>query len=220
VKILIAAMLPGLTGLLFAQLRAEAPTAAASPATAKVFTSPAGEFQIAFDPVLVQCARRTAAADDGSAWTPLPSCLNTVCEDADSPGASTLVCIAYPGERFSKKPAFGAAAFFVAKLSSAPTETSCATADPGWDVESRASVMISGLPAVQFHTVDHWMMHAKNSTIYRSFDRQKCFEFGIQRLQINTGAYDAGSFDEFTAQDDAEVQQALDRVLQSLRFTN
>ena len=103
-KILIAAMLPGLTGLLFAQLRAEAPTAAASPATAKVFTSPAGEFQIAFDPVLVQCARRTAAADDGSAWTPLPSCLNTVCEDADSPGASTLVCIAYPGERFSKKP--------------------------------------------------------------------------------------------------------------------
>jgi hypothetical protein len=45
-------------------------------------------------------------------------------------------------------------------------------------------------------------------------------EIGIQRVQVNTTAYDPGTFEEVTARDDAKVQHRLGRELRSFRYLN
>ncbi len=197
----------------------------------QVFASPQHDFQFSYAPPLVQCAAQSNGADGGSAWTPFPACQTAVCEDADVLSASTLACIAYPQAQFARKPAFGAGAFYIASVT-APTDAhACLSADPGWDLEDAPAPgpadgiqggepTIAGETAARFRSVDHWMMHARTSVIFRIFHARKCYELGIQRVEVNTGAFDPGSFEAFTPADQARVEQALEQVLRSLQFLN
>jgi len=208
-KILVAAILVlGISSPLLAQT------------TTQVFTTPKGAFQFNYDSPLVRCARVPTSAEGGNEWIPFPSCQNGVCEDQALPSASTAACVAYPHDEFSKKVAFGAAAFFVAEVESGSTAPVCLQADPAWQTESSANSTLADEPSAQFRTVDHWMMHARDSVIYRVFHQGKCYEIGIQRVQVNTTAYDPGTFEEFTARDDARVEHRLGQVLRSFRFLN
>jgi hypothetical protein len=42
----------------------------------------------------------------------------------------------------------------------------------------------------------------------------------VQRVYRSTGPYNAGSFEEFTQQDDANVQSLLLEALRSVRFAD
>jgi len=175
---------------------AEAPLAA--PTALPVYTSPRHDFEFAYAAMLVNCAVHSTDTGDRAAWAPSPSCQSAICEDADVPLASTLACIAYPQSEFSRKPAFGGGG----NPSNAPS----------------GELTIAGKPAAAFRSVDHWMMHARIAVIDRVFHARRCYELGIQRLAVNTATFDAGSFEEFTARDEAKVQQALGQALQTLRF--
>ncbi len=187
---------------------------------AQVMTSSSGEFRFEYYPPLVRCARSPAQSADGGAWLPDASCQTAVCEDQDSPSASTDACLAYAGDEFSGKVAFGAAAFFVAEVQTAVTENVCLQGEPGWTHQSGGTSRIAAEPAAQFRSEERWMMHYRESVIYRVFHRGKCYELGIQRVHNSTGPYDPGTFKEFTPQDEATVQHRLGQALQTFRFLN
>lgn len=195
-------------------------TAVVAQTRAVTFTSPKGEFQLAYSPSLVQCARDPTQAADHSSWVPDSWCHNSVCEDLESPSTGTVACFAFIGDAFSRKVAFGAGALFVAEVADAATASSCLQGDPGWNVQGTGETKIASLPSAQFRTVANWMMHSRDSDIYRVFHRGKCYEIGTQRVHNGTAPYDAGTFKEFTARDEATVQRALRQALQSFRFLN
>jgi hypothetical protein len=187
---------------------------------AQVVASPRGEFQMAYSPPLVRCERRSTEPADGGAWLPKSSCRSDVCEDQDSPSAGTVVCLAYAGEEFSEKVAFGAGAIFVAEVQESSAEISCQQGQPGWIRRRTGKSTIADAPAAQFHASERWMMHSRDSVIYRVFHRGKCYEIGIQRVHNSTGPYEPGTFQEFTPQDEAKVQQRLGQALRTFRFLN
>lgn len=193
-------------------------TAVVAETPALTIASPKGEFQLAYPSSLVQCTREPAPAADPSSWVPDSWCRNYVCEDLDSPSTITVACFAFVGDAFSGKVAFGAGALFIAEVANAATASSCLQGDSGWNVQSKGEARIAALPAAQFRTVDNWMMHSRDSDIYRIFHRAKCYEIGIQRVQNSTAPYDPGTFKEFTARDEATVQRGLRQALLSLRF--
>ncbi len=186
---------------------------------AEVFTSPKGEFRLTYSPPLVRCARNPTQPVEGGAWLP-DSCRREVCEDQSLPSASTIACVAYSGDEFSEKPGFGAGALFVAGVANASTKELCLQANPAWNIQSRGNSTIADEPSAQFHTVENWMMHERVSIIDRVFHAGTCYEIGIQRVHVNTGAYESGTFKEFTSQDEAKVRQRLRRALQSFRFSH
>ncbi|MGC1521038.1 MAG: hypothetical protein WA803_05815 [Steroidobacteraceae bacterium] len=186
---------------------------------AQVFTSPQGEFRIAYSLPLVRCLRDSAHPAQDGAWLP-DSCRREVCEDPALPSASTVACVAYGGDEFSQKVAFGAGAFFVAAVAKASTKDLCLQGEADWNIQSRVDSTINDEPAVQFRTAENWMMHSRDSVIDRVFRRGACYEIGIQRVHNSTGPFEAGTFKEFTAQDEATVQHRLREVLRSFRFLN
>jgi hypothetical protein len=143
-----------------------------------------------------------------------------VCEDQDLPAGSAVACLAYVGDEFSEKVAFGAGALFVAQVQMASTENSCRQGQPGWIPQSTGNSTMAGEQAAQFRSEDRWMMHYRESVIYRVFHRGKCYEIGIQRVHNSTAPYDPGTFKEFTPQDEATVQRRLGQALQTFRFLN
>jgi hypothetical protein len=189
-------------------------------APVQVFTSPQGDFRFAYSPPLVRCARNATQPSDGGAWLPESWCRNDVCQDQALPSDSTVACLAYAGDEYSKKVAFGAGAFFVAEVEKAATEKLCLQGDAGWTRQSIGISKFTDEPSAQFRTTDRWMMHSRDSVIDRVFHRGTCYEIGIQRVHNNTEPYDPGSFEEFTARDEATVQHRLRQALQSFRFLN
>jgi hypothetical protein len=186
---------------------------------AQVFTSPKGEFRMAYSPPLVRCLRDpTQPAQDG-AWLP-DSCRREVCEDQALPAGSTVVCVGYAGDEFSEKVAFGAGAFFVARVAKASNKELCLQGERGWNIKSRVASTINHEPAARFRTTENWMMHSRDSVIERVFNDGACYEIGIQRVHNSTGPFEAGTFKEFTTRDEATVQHRLRETLQSFRFLN
>jgi hypothetical protein len=187
---------------------------------AQVFTSAAGEFRLTLATPLVRCARDPNASTNGGTWLPVSWCRPDVCEDQALPPDSTMVCIAYNGSEFAGKVAFGAGALFVARVRKAGSETVCLQAESEWSVPSWRKAKIADQPSVRFRTVERWMMHERQSVIYRVFHAGTCYEIGIQRVHNSTAPYDPGTYKMFTPQDEARVQVRLRDALQSFRFTN
>ena len=186
---------------------------------AQVFTSPKGEFRMAYSPPLVRCLRDPTHPVEDGAWLP-GSCRREVCEDQALPSASTVVCVGYAGDEFSQKVAFGAGAVFVAEVAKASTKELCLQGERDWNIQSRVASTINDKSAAQFRTTENWMMHSRDSVIERVFNNGACYEIGIQRVHNSTGPFEAGTFKEFTAQDEATVQRRLREALQSFRFLN
>jgi len=182
-------------------------------------TSPKGEFRMAYAPPLVRCLRDPTHPVEDGAWLP-DSCRREVCEDQALPSASTVVCVGYAGDEFSEKVAFGAGAFFVAEVAKASTKELCLQGERDWNIQSRVASTINDKSAAQFRTTENWMMHSRDSVIERVFNNGACYEIGIQRVHNSTGPFEAGTFKEFTAQDEATVQHRLREALQSFRFLN
>jgi hypothetical protein len=161
--------------------------------------------------ILVHCI-----AEQGS-WTPAEACSSQggLCDDISSPG--TIVCFAYPRDRFTEKPAFGGAAFFVAQIKNATTAKAC-LAGADWLVHSTENAKINDVRFKVFHISDAWASGSQGGDIYRTFHQKKCYELGIQQVWVSTGGFDPGTFQEFTNEDEKDVRLRLSQALHSFRF--
>jgi hypothetical protein len=179
----------------------------------QTFISSDGNFQFMHSTILVHCA-----TERGS-WTPAEACSSQggPCDDVSSSG--TVVCFAYPRDRFTRKPAFGGAAFFVAEVEKATTEKAC-LAGEDWLVHETESTTINDVRFKVFHISDAWMSGSQGGDIYRTFHEKRCYELGIQQVWVSTGGLDAGTFQEFTKEDALMVRLRLKEALDSFRFLN
>lgn len=189
-------------------------TAQTNPQT---FTSPDGDLQFKFSSALIHCTQGTFRNGDAR-WIE-DSCLSqgNLCDD-DSTKGTTIICLAYPNDKFKDKPAFIAAVFFVGLVPASTTQQACLEGSQDWLVHDSRATKINGVSARLFHTSDAWMSGGESGEIYRVFHGNRCYELGIQEANSNTRGYDPGTFKEYTAQDEAKVQAAVHQPLNSFKF--
>ncbi len=183
----------------------------------QTFTSPDGDFQFKFSPALIHCTQRPFR--NGEVGWIEDSCLSQgdLCDD-DATKGTTIACFAYPQDKFKDKPQFTAAVFFVGLVLAATTQNSCLESSQYWLVHDSRATKINGISARLFHTNDAWMSGGESGEIFRLFHGNKCYELGIQDVEASTGGLDEGTFQEYTAQDVAEVHATLKKSLDSFKF--
>jgi hypothetical protein len=188
--------------------------------TLRTFTSEDGAFQFQYPRVLLRCALEEAEKGQPGSWVPADACSSQdgLCGDEDSP-AVTIVCFAYPKEEFKDKPAFDAAAFFVAQVPAATTLKTCLRGSPDWRSGSPQKATVSSASARLFHVSDAGLGSSQEGDIYRVFHDGVCYELGIQEATTNPAGFDPGSIQEFTKRDQAEVRARLQQALDSFTFS-
>ena len=184
----------------------------------QTFKSQDGVFQFNYSRVLVHCTQQSEKGYSGS-WIPADECSSQdgICDDASS-SATAIACFAYPKAKFKEKPTFIAAAFFVAEVEEAATAKACLSGSQNWFVEGTQRAKINGVEFKVFHISDAWTSGGQTGDIYRAFHNEQCYELGIQAASTSSGAYDPGTFKEFTKRDWEEVQGQLRQPLNSFRF--
>lgn len=183
--------------------------ALAAQAKLQTFSSPDGVFQFTHSNILIRCMTEKGF------WAPVKSC-SGLCDDIASSG--TVVCFAYPRDRFTTKPNFGGAAFFVAEINQATDEKACLAGDTNWLVHGTENTNINGVDFKVFHVSDAWLSGSQGGDIYRTFHEKKCYEVSVQQVWVSTGGLDAGTFEEFTKKDQHMVRLRLKEALDSFQF--
>jgi hypothetical protein len=186
------------------------------------FASPDGVFQFRYSELLVHCTQTSKEEGSAGQWSPGDSCLAyfPVCDEADQ-GSATLVCFAYPREKFKDSPTFEAATFSVAEIKQATTEKDCLSGSPDWVVQPQRSVgteVVSGVKFKVFEVSEAGMSQGLDGHVYRSFHENKCYQLSIRMAMASSGAFDPGTINEFTKEDWNEVHGRLKQSLDSFRF--
>jgi hypothetical protein len=153
-------------------------------------------------------------------WAPETTCSPQLCEDQATPNVEVVACVAYPADEFRRKVAFAGAAFSLLEVRSASADDDCLAGDPDWPIAERGEALIDDYPAEHFRLAEAWTSHHRQAEVYRVFANDRCFQLRIERVYRSTAPYQAGSFEDFTPQDDAKVQSRLQEVLQSVRFAD
>ncbi len=184
------------------------------------FTSPDGAFLFKYSDLLVHCI---GSKNQAGLWEPVDSCESyfPVCDDPGTQGNSTLVCFAYPRDKFEDAPTFEAATFSVADISESTTERDCLSGSPDWTVDPRGSGGIETINGVKFKVFEvggAGMSQSLDGHVYRSFHGNKCYELSIRMATASSGAFDPGTINEFTKEDENEVQGRLKQALNSFSF--
>jgi hypothetical protein len=183
------------------------------------FTSPDGAFQFSYSGLLVHCMERGGQA---GAWEPSSSCAAyfPVCDEPGNQGSRTIACFAYPRNKFIDAPTFEAATFSVAETREATTEKDCIDVSPEAVEPGGKGVTetINGVTFDVFETSEAGMSQGVHEWAYISFHGHKCYQLSIRMATASSGAFEPDSINEFTKEDDNEVQGRLQQVLHSFRF--
>jgi len=188
--------------------------------TMNTFTSPDDAFTFNYSELLVYCMESKKQA---GWWEPSDSCeaYFHVCDDLDIEDGKTLACFAYPRDKFEDSPTFEAAAFSVAEVKETTTEMDCLSGSPDWRAEqseSGGTESINGVKFKVFESSEGGMSQAVDGRMYRTFHGNKCYELSIRMATASSGAFDPGTINEFTTEDENEVQGRLKQVLNSFAF--
>jgi hypothetical protein len=176
------------------------------------------DFSFFYSAPLVQCRHGPKVQIGDRLWDPYPTCNEDVCEDGPNLNHEVIVCVAYSADEFPRKVEFRGGAFFVEEIENATAAEACTSVDTGWANLHKSAAMVDGLPAAQFQTADVWMGYTRHATYYRIFVNGRCYEIALHRVYASTGAYDVGSYEEFTKRDDETVQHGLQETLRSFHF--
>ncbi len=213
-RVYLAACLLALSGGLWAQ---ETHTIRSQIAL-RTFTSPDGAFQFQYPELLTPCEQRKQQSGDGYYWVQ-DSCggYGGVCDDGADSNHDTLVCFAYPRNRYTNTPAFQAAASAVGVIG-VHEEKKCLAVSPNWNVDRIAKpAMIGSVLFNVYSTSSAGMSQGIDATIYRAFHAGKCYQLSIAMAQANAKAFDP-PVRELSKQDTKEVMRSLEQARDSFRF--
>jgi hypothetical protein len=185
----------------------------------KTFSSPDGAFQFKYPELLIHCEQRAQQSGGGSYWAQ-DECngRDGVCDDAADLNHTTLVCFAYPRNKYTNTPAFQAAAFAVGVTGQVHAEKDCLAGSPNWNVDRiEKPAMIGSVLFNVFETSDAGMNQGMDATIYRTFHAGKCYQLSIAMAQDNAKVFDP-PVGELTAQGMKQVNRSLERARDSFRF--
>jgi hypothetical protein len=141
-----------------------------------------------------------------------------VCDDGGSQGSRTLLCFAYPKNKFEDAPTFEAASFSVAEVNQAISEKDCLRGSTDWVVDARGAEVINGVKFKMFKVSEAGMSQGMTGELYRAFHAGKCYQLGIRVATASSGAFDPGTTNEFTKEDWNEVNSRLRQALDSFKF--
>src|ERR1700722_9277884 len=182
----------------------------------------AAEFTFQYASLLIPCEKKEQGTGDGYFWAQNScSAYFPVCDDMGGQGSNTIVCIAYPREKFADAPTFEAAAFSVTVVEQVRNEKDCRAGSPDWQPVSSGSgkvVTITDMKFNVFETGEAGMSQGVDAQVYRTFHGGKCYQLSIRMANANGGAFD-GDINEFSKEDDAEVRGRLGQALNSFRFS-
>ena len=187
--------------------------------TLRTFTSPDGIFQFKYSDVLVDCTS-VGKQENIAGASVRQSCMTqgAICDGPGS-GGTALACFTYPKEKFTDKPAFVAATFYVSEILSAESEQVCLKGSPDWYVIKSGAerTTINHINFKTFEIGDNWTGHGQIGPAYRTFHNGKCYELGIQNV-FSRAEYDPGTVKEFTKKDSSEVERRLRQAPNSFVF--
>jgi hypothetical protein len=184
--------------------------------TLKTFTSPDGLFRFKHSPILIDCTPVLFQANPGSSVRDACMSQGPVCHDA-SDHATTIACYGYPKQRFTRKPTFIAATFFVAEVAQAKTEKTCSQEPRSWVTTQSGTATIDGINFKAFAVSDNWAGGGRWGQIYRTFHRGKCYELGLETV-MSRGGYDPEVVQRFTKRDQKEIETRMQQALHSFEF--
>jgi len=188
----------------------------------QTFASADGAFQFKYPELLVRCTQQTQAEGNPGLWIPADSCesYTPVRDYPGSQGNRTLVCFAYPKDKFKDYDTFEAAAFSVAEVNGALTQKQCLSGSPDWVIDPRATAKITDINHEKFKVFEVdgvGMGHILDGKVYRNFHRNTCYELSIRMTSTNPGVFDRPP-KELTQKDWDEVSDRLKQALDSFRF--
>jgi hypothetical protein len=179
------------------------------------------EFSFQYASLLIPCEKKEQQTGDGYYWMQSScSAYFPVCDDDASPGSDTIVCIAYPREKFADAPTFEAAAFSVAAISGVRSEKECQSGSPDWPADWKNSNEITTINQIRFKVFEvgeAGMSQGVGGQVYRTFHENKCYQLSIRMANANGASFD-GDIVEFTKEDFNEVRKRLEQARDSFRF--
>lgn len=187
--------------------------------TLHTYTTPHGAFQFKYSATLVRCTEQRQPGD----WFPEESCdaVSPVCDDPGIQETHTLVCFAYPNQKFEEYPEFEAAAFAVAEIRGISKEEQCLKNPPEWTTldpkESGGSIDINGVRFKVFVSVDVAAGNYLETRAFRNFHESICYELSIRIATSNPGNYEP-PVKTMTQQDWNGVNGLLKKSLASFTF--
>jgi hypothetical protein len=192
--------------------------------TLRTYTSPDGKFQFKYSSLLVRCMEQDHDAVERGPWLPSDSCEGyiPVCDEnvLGSPGSVSVVCIAYPNERFKDYATFSTATFSVAEIKPDDSEKGCLSGSPNWGVDPRGTEQFTIINNVRFKMFENQSgasSHHLDERLYRTFHRRGCFQMSIRIATVSSGAFDP-PVKELSGKDWDEVNGRLRECLKSFRF--
>jgi hypothetical protein len=182
----------------------------------KTFTAPDGAFSFRYWDHLINCEQKKQRGGEGYHWIPENcSAYVPVCDDLEAEGQTSVVCFAYPRNKFTNTPAFDAATFSVEVVDQRNTEERCLD-NPDSTEDAAGTVRINGVSFAAFDGGDAAAGKSTDGSIYRTFHRGKCYQLGINVATAH------GTFDppvrELRSRDLNEVKGKLEQARKSFRF--
>lgn len=179
------------------------------------------EFRFQYASLLIPCQKKEQETGDGYYWAQ-DSCSAyfPVCDDSGSQGSTTIVCVAYPKEKFADAPTFEGAAFSVSAVEGASTESDCLGGSPDWVIAPKGTGKTATLNDVKFKVFEvgeGGMSQSVDGEVYRTFHGNKCYQLSIRIAEADSGAFD-GDINEFTKEDMDEVRSRLEHARDSFLF--
>jgi len=178
------------------------------------FTSIDGTFHFEYSSSLVRCSRNPNQPDR---WGPDESCeaFTPVCSDFSGASDGTVTCIAYPAGGI-KGTNFQAAAFSVSELKAATTEAECLiVGKPPPHVGTAHRETLNGVVFAVVETDGVATGNLIDSSTYRSFHRNKCYELDVRIAFSNPANADPATMKTF---DLKIVHDRLKQVLDTFKF--
>jgi hypothetical protein len=182
----------------------------------KTFTAPGGAFSFRYSDQLIHCEQEKQK--DGSYdWNPETcSAYIPVCDDTAS--ATSIVCFAYPRNRFTNTQAFEAATFSVEVVHDRTTAKSClAGPEAVQRVDKHGTAIVHGVSFKVFGVGDSGTGQGTEGDVYRTFHGGKCYQLGVN-VATSDVATDDPPQRELTDADLHEINGTLEQARKSFRF--
>lgn len=183
------------------------PPLSSAQSNTKTFTDPDGAFSFRYWDNLIRCP-----ADECNAYH--PTC-DEILAPENSQEQTSVVCLAYPKNKFTDTPAYESATFSVEIVNHKATKASCLAPPEG--AYQPGTTKINGISFKTFEIGDAGMNQGVDVRAYRTFYNGKCYQLGVNVATAIGEVFDP-PVRNLTDTDLREINGKLDQPLRSFRF--